>query len=229
MNEGSGTDGDLENGVVQLVEQHWHDHNKPLLLSQLGNRELGQQAKAAAGGLATFIETRLRDRVRLIQHENQRQLVGVIPWGLGAGGSDHNALLERTRNPSDAGDQRFAPAFWAAFRKPLATGYSRWMHSERPVRFEDVSEGFEAAEGFVEVDRSYIVDPEGDAATVLASIKAWREDKGVKLDAYLRARESDLRSADDDLLGQILDRLGPDEMRRVTMPLDVVRKLRGNQ
>ena len=90
-------------------------------------------------------------------------------------------------------------------------------------------EGFEAARGFVEIDRSYIVEPEGDAGTVLASIEAWMEDKGVDLDAYLRMRGREPGSAGDDLLGQLLGRLDRDEMRRVTMPLDVVEKLRRRQ
>jgi len=226
MSEGTGADGELENRVVQLVEQYWDQHEKPLLLSQLGNGEVGQQAKAAAGGLSRFIETRLRDRVRLIQHEDVRQLIGATPWAVAAGGGDHSALLDRTRNASGAPEQRFAPAFWAAFRKPLVSGYSRWVRSEKPVRFEDVREGFKAPQGFVEIGRTYIVDPGGETETVLANIEAWREEKGVELDAYLMTREREPGSASDDLLGQLLGRLDRDEMRRVTMPLDVIDKLR---
>ena len=229
MSEESGLNGELENRVVEFVEQFWQEHNKPLLLSQLGNGELGQQATAAAGGLSRFVETRLRDRVQLIRHERASQLIGVIPWTVGTGRSNHSALLERTQSVSKGADERFAPAFWAAFRKPLATGYSRWVRSERPVRFEDVRDGFEAARGFVEIDRSYIVEPEGDAGTVLTNIEAWRKDKGVDLDAYLRKGERELGSEGDDLLGQILGRLDRDEMRRVSLPLDVVEKLRRRQ
>lgn len=229
MNEVSGSGSELENRVVEVVEEHWQEHGKPLLLSQLGNGEVGRRAKAEAGGLASFIETRLRDRVRLIQHEDARQLIGAIPWSVDIGSGSDSVLWERSRNAAEGSDQWFAPAFWAAFRKPLAIGYSRWVRSERPVRFEDVREGFEAAQGFVEVDRSYIADPDGDVGDVITNINAWREDKGVQLDAFLRTPEKESGSGSDGLLGQLLDSLNLDEMKRVTMPLDVVDKLRRRQ
>ena len=160
--------------------------------------------------------------MRLIQHEDARQLIGAIPWAVDIDSGSDSALWERSRNVSEGSDRRFAPAFWAAFRKPLAIEYSRWVRSERPVRFEDVRQGFEAAQGFVEVDRSYIVDPDGDVGDVIANINAWREDKGVQLDAFLRTPEKESGSGSDVLLGQLLDSLNLDEMKRATMPLDVV-------
>ena len=229
MSEGSESGRELENRMVEVVEKYWQEHNKPLLLSQLGNGDVGRQATAEAGGLARFIETRLHDRVRLIQHEDARQLIGAIPCTVDLGSGSESELLERSRTVAEGSDQRFASAFWAAFRKRLAIGYGRWVRSERPVRFEDVRDGFEAAEGFVEVDRSYIVDPDAGTDAVIAKINAWSEDKGVQLDAFLRTRERESGSGSDSLLGQLLDSLDLDEMKRVTMPLDVVDKLRRRQ
>ena len=226
MNEGTESGSELENEVVEVVEKYWQEHNKPLLLSQLGNGDVGRQATAKAGGLAKFIETKLSDRVRLIQHEDARQLIGAIPRAVDLGSRSDSELLERSRTVAEGSDQRFEPAFWAAFRKGLETGYSRWVRSERPIRFKDVPEGFEAAQGFVEVDRSYIVEPGAGTDEVIANINMWSDNKGVQLDAFVRTRERESGSGSDSLLGQLLDSLDPDEMKRVTMPLDVVDKLR---
>ena len=113
MNEGTESGSELENEVVEVVEKYWQEHNKPLLLSQLGNGDVGRQATAKAGGLAKFIETKLSDRVRLIQHEDARQLIGAIPRAVDLGSRSDSELLERSRTVAEGSDQRFEPAFWA--------------------------------------------------------------------------------------------------------------------
>ena len=49
------TENELANRVVQLVEEHWAEYKKPLLLSELGSSEngaIGKMAKDTSGSLA---------------------------------------------------------------------------------------------------------------------------------------------------------------------------------
>ncbi|MXY51454.1 MAG: hypothetical protein F4Y86_02845 [Gammaproteobacteria bacterium] len=225
--EEEGTGSGLVEQAVQLVERCWAEREVPLLLSELGSGEIGKGVRTEGVGLARFVETRLQGRVRLIKHKDVAQLIGVIPWHVDVRDEQHESgLLERTRRATPQGEGRFEVGFWAAFRKPLGSGRTRWVRSEKPVRFEDVREGFSAPDGFIQVERSFIVDPGGDANDVVESMERWSKEVDVPLGTFQRARARTSGEATDDLLGKLLATLDEDEMRRVTMPLDVVNKLR---
>lgn len=66
---------DLADQVVNLVQQFWADHERPLLLSQLGaynNGQFAQHAKEVAGSLGTYLREQLSDRIQVLQHRPNR-------------------------------------------------------------------------------------------------------------------------------------------------------------
>ena len=220
---------EIDDRLVDLVREWWEDRNKPLLLSQLGAHDDGKLAATArqeAGGLAAYIRSRLAERVRVIQHDEMPVLVGAVPADAGIdeyGGA--NALLERTRSQI-SGTTRLQPALWAAFRKPLDESRARYVSHRAPVHFEDVPLGEPPLGEFTEVERSYIVDT-AEASQVQGKIEDWLAANNLDSTAFRASKGHESKSLPaNDLLGRILVALDPDQLRRITMPLDVVDKLR---
>ena len=219
---------DLDSRVVELVRQHWEEHGKALLLSQLGGQgKIGTFAKQEAGSLAAYIRTRLANQVRLIQHTAVPELIGAIPADLELEkATDTDALLGRTRS-QPTGSVRLHRAVWSAFRKPLEESKQRYLSRRPPFHFEDVPSGTELSDDFVEVSRSYVADPSADAPQVQREIDEWLTANDLDSTQFVvnkSARQESLPS--DDLLGRLLAALEPDQLKRITMPLDVVDKLR---
>ena len=220
---------EIDDRLVDLIREWWKDHKKPLLLSQLGARDdgnLAAQAKQEAGGLAAYIRSRLAERVRVIQHDEMPALVGAVPADAGIeeyGGA--NVLLERTRSQL-SGTTRFHPALWAAFRKPLDESRTRYVSHTVPVHFEDVPPSEQPLGEFTEVERSYILDT-AEASQVQRKIEDWLAANNLDSGAFHVAKGHEKKSLPaNDLLGRMLVALDPDQLRRTTMPLDVVDRLR---
>ena len=221
---------DLDNLIVNLVQKFWKEHGRPLLLSQLGGRESGwiaKRAKEEAGGLGTYLRHRLSDRVKVIQHSANPTIVGAIPADEDIPGSTDD-LLNQTQTQSDRTTLRFHPAFWAAFRKHLDHSMQRYLSIQPPIYFRDVVQEIQEMQqssGFLEIEREYIADPDDDTATVEQKINTWLAENHLHANVFGRDRMTDGLPADD-LLGRMLLALEPDELKRMSIPLDIVRKLR---
>ena len=53
---------DLDSRIVDLIQQHWEEEKKALLLSQLGSRDSGnvaKRAKSMMGSLGVYLRVRL--------------------------------------------------------------------------------------------------------------------------------------------------------------------------
>ena len=198
----------------------------PLLLSRLGGEdggEIGRLAKQEAGSLGAYLRHRLDARVRVIHHSAKPTVAGAIPADVPAGA---NADFDRPLGQSSGAGPRFQSAFWAAFRVPLDESRGRYMSIQAPLRFVDVSPE-ERPDGFLEVAREYIVGPDAEATEVQQRAQDWLAVNGLDQDPFLSKNKADVaRLPSDDLLGRLLLALEPDELKRISMPLDVVRKLR---
>ena len=220
---------DLDGRIVDLVQEHWGKHGMPLLLSLLGSEEggeIGRLAKQEAGGLGAYLRHRLTARVRVI-HDSTNTVAGAIPVDAEV---DANAgfdrLLEKTHSRSSGASPRFHAAFWAAFRKPLDESKGRYTSIRAPFRFVDVSSE-ERPDGFREIAREYVVGPDAEAMEVQQKAQDWLAANGLDPDRFLWKDKTDTaRLPSDDLLGRLLLSLEPDELKRISMPLDVVSKLR---
>lgn len=222
----------LDDRIVDLVGKCWEEHRIPLLLSRLGGEdggEIGRQARQEASSLGAYLRRHLVARVRVIHHSAMPTVAGAIPADVAAGANgDLDRLLERAREhgQSSGTGPRFQPAFWAAFRVPLGEFKKRYMSIQAPLRFVDVSSE-EPPDGFLEVAREYIVGPDVEAKEVQQRAQDWLAANGLDQEPFLSKSKADVaRLPSDDLLGRLLLALEPDELKRISMPLDVVRKLR---
>ena len=222
---------ELDSRIMDLVEQHWQDNQTPLLLSRLGSHgggEIARQVKAQGKGLGNYLRHRLTDRVRVIQHSGNPTITGVVPASDAPDTDEENdALLEKTRQGSSvATAPRFHPAFWAAFRKPLDESNRRYMSVEAPIRFHESSEGSQP-DGFLEVPKIYIATSDTDEDQTLQNAEKWIDDNSLRKETYLVPAKSALHSGHpQNLLDRVLFSLEPKDLSRISMPLDVILRLR---
>ena len=224
---GNGSNEDLHQRIVRSVHHCWDHQKVPALLSWLGNQngaELSRVTRERGMTAKQYLIASLSDQVRVIQHQTKKELVGVLPIAVDVsseGGADN--LLERTRKSETATIPRFHPAFWAAFRKPLEESKRRYLTDTEPVRFRDVS--FDDERLGIEIGGEYIVGIDADPSQVQQKIQAWCENSEVDAKIYLMTNQVGSEEPRD-LLDRLLDSLESSELERVTMPLDVILKLR---
>lgn len=221
---------DLDSQIIRLVREWWDEHQTPLLLSRLGNQDNGEvarQAKEQAGSLGAYLHRRLPEHVQIIQHSTKSPLIGALPADVDISViEDVDVLLDQTRSQTPRTSQRFHPAFWAAFRKPLLESRRRYTSVHAPPQFQDVLPA-DQPDGFVEVDRKYIVGTEAEVEEVQKTIQLWLADNGFESTEFLATRPTaTAQLPSDDLLGRLLLALESDDLKRLSMPLDIVDKLR---
>ncbi len=215
----------LADRVAELVELHWREHGDPLLLSQLGSAdqgEVGKSAKKLSINLAEFVRQHVKDRVRIVSGSTHPPVMLAMPANI-ENDVDVDALLARKREHSIARGPRFHPAFWAAFRVPLDEKNRRFVSTHAPPRFEDTPLVEYKRAGFIEVERQYIGSDDGD---VQQQISDWLDTNGLDREMYLAVPRASSDLPPNDLLGRLLVSLEPDELKRMSIPLDVVSKLR---
>ncbi len=222
---------DLDGRIVDLVRGFWEEHRIPLLLSRLGNQDNGQIAELAkkkAGSLRAYLRRELVGKVRVIQHSAKFPVIGAIPEDAELPeNTDIDMLLEKTHSRLGAeAKPRYHPAFWAAFRKPLDESNGRYVSVQPPLRFQDMLPEHKP-DGFVEITREYVLGPDAEVAEVQQRIQDWLAANKLDPAPFLLKNEANIaRLPSDDLLGRLLLALEPDELKRISMPLDVVSKLR---
>ena len=230
MNYSSSPLQDLDQRIVSLVQQSWEDHQVPLLLSRLGAQdggEIARLAKQESFSLAGYLRDRLADDVRVIQHSSKPVVVGAVPAGVEGEPGDFDAWLERTHGQSLGVPPRFHPAFWAAFRVPLDENKRRYMSLVPPLRFVDAyPEDRPEGDNYAEIEWEYI-DSNVEPSEVQQNVDDWLEANGLDAVPFLASNKpSGSRSSSDDLLGRLLAALDPEDQKRVSLPLDIVAKLR---
>ena len=221
---------DLDGRVINLVRECWEEHQMPLLLSRLGGQDDGSIAKLAkqrAGSLKAYLAQQIADHVRLIQHSTKSAVIGAIPADVQTGEhEDADVLLERTQDPTMKATPRFHTAFWAAFRIPLDTSKRRHISIHAPIRFQDVTSE-NIPDGFIEIERKYIVGADAEATEMEKRAQDWLSDNQLEQTRFLwKAKTETTHLPSNDLLGRLLLALTPDELKRISMPMDIVRKLR---
>ena len=220
---------DIDRRIVELVQGSWDDGNRPLLLSRLGGEgDIATRAKNEAGSLTAYLRRGLADRVKVVQHSAKPSVMAAIPADVEVysdGGVD--ALLDKTYSQTpDMGRRFLHPALWAAFRVPLDETNERYVKLDDPIRFKDVAPE-NRPDDQIEIDRKYIAGPDATPSQIYDNIARWATEKNLNLNV-LSSGKNAIREAlpTDDLLGRFLLALDADDLKKISMPLDVVKKLR---
>ena len=223
-------DSEVDRQLVNAIQHYWKEHQAPILLSQLGSqipREDSTRIKEEHGNLATYLRQELSEHISLIQSHENPTIIGAIPVGLDPSSlTDTDALLSRTPRRGVQALPRFHSAFWAAFVKELDPDVKRHISVGPPPRFRDIDQDAKP-ENTIEVAREYICGTDEDVGNVHKSIGNWLQEHNLQEKPFL----ADVALTQDqlptnDLLGKLVVALSPDELRRLSIPMDIVSKLR---
>lgn len=225
--EESGIDGK----IVDIVQEHWRECGTPLLLSQLGSRISREDAagiKYEHGNLVTYLRSKLADRLYVLQSGKNPAIIATMPADAKEDAIDDDAILSGTLRRPETAFPRFHPAFWAAFVKELDPQTRRYVNIGPPPRFQELSgDTMQSDADATEVTSEYVVGTDDDVAAVHSSIRRWFGANRLDESHFLVEAESQHKQLpSDDLLGKLILALAPDDLKRMSIPMDIVSKLR---
>ena len=222
----------LRDFVRQHIKEHWETKGQPLLLAKLGQAAVAQgiNLRDALGDrkLAEFIEQELRDEVDVEPSYPSSKQLQAKPAGAPA------TTTEQTAS-KDGGGLRLNRALWLAFSRPIASSYERRLQVEPVVRFWDLTPPLAEVAGRLPVAPSYIAPPADGSQSgtrddaVLENIRKWMRDNGLDISKFENGRQAAAvaapRMTENNPLMQLIAALDEGELKRVSLPLDVIAKL----
>lgn len=224
----------LQEFVRQRVREHWEAKREAILLARLG------QAAIAAGislreelgerKLADFLRRELAGEVEVEPCPNSPKHLQVRPsgqspsvaQGVDGGGADQlGARLHR--------------ALWLAFSRPIPPGYLRRLQVEPFVRFWDLQPPLAEVAGRLPIGHDYIAPSADQLAprlrddVILENIRRWMRDNALDISKF-ESRWTSVHASKPGIttqnpLMQLIAALDEGELKRVTLPLDVIAKL----
>ncbi len=230
----------LEDAIVTIVTEEFERTKRVVLLSNLGQDLLkgGVDYRPILDKrrLADFIRTELVDRVTLVPFPNKEKVVGIHPAHVDLAEWENPfgpppAAKPPVAKAEDDGDKRAVlhRQVWFAFSHFLADGQMRILELQPEPVYRDVPEDAKPAEEAYRISRDLIV-PVGSMAKsdrdarIYENITAWARDARIPLAGLLAQREE--RGERRNLLDEMLRTLGPSELSRMSLPLDIVKTLR---
>ena len=196
--------------IKALVADHFARGEERFYLSGLGSVLADDRAileKLSKRKLADFVENVLGFEIgRSGQHNNILHI--VRPEALGP------PTVRSDRKPV-----KFAPEIWSAFTTALAPGERRYFDpTTRQVSSEPDPEGSAR-----EIPENLISDGAMPAGQSADRIRQWLEEQGLDLSLVVSGRTR--REVGPSLLHQVLEALDGEQLRRTTLPLDVIKTL----
>lgn len=225
--------------IVDIVRRYWEAKRRPVLLSALGG-QLSQAAKeeiAEQGQtLTAYLRNQLRDRIRLLslrahgggvapvegtESLSDADLESSVPPPLG-----RDLPFARPRPP------RFHPAIWQAFFEPYPDPHVYVERSENGDILIHRSAEPRSDEGWIEILPSDLPVVESGTRPyvpeVLGAIRAWAMKNDIPL-SQIQSERAGLHPAaqargpqNSSTLDGIFSRMTPDELRRISIPADIL-------
>lgn len=192
---------------------------KPLLTTQ------GFDVEALLKGrqMRVFLEAEAPELQQII-NEEQPTNWGLVPPSSVPERPYAQYFGSKTRRSANSTAFPYQNALRTAFGRSLEDGLRRFvLHS--PVRFVDLPSGASNPDG-VEVTRDDIVVG-ADDITILAHVVTWLGRNGLTAADYQPSKSSFTRSAKAQAtaLHDLIDMIEPADLNRITLPLDIVRKM----
>ncbi|PCG13289.1 hypothetical protein COA07_15115 [Sphingomonas adhaesiva] len=201
--------------IKDLIERAFAKGKPAYFLAQLGNELSDQDRKTLEHLTGTKVARFVMDNFdyevgRTGQHENILYL--VAPHGNGA--------IRPELAP------RYNGRFWAAFKIPLDAGEQRFINLET-FEFGPDATAIAAQDAQVREISPDFLPRGGEVPTseeILKRIAGWLEAQKLDQAAFLIQRRKRHRGQDD-LLSALINALDKDQLKRVSLPLDVIQTL----
>lgn len=204
----------IKSRIGSIIDEHFSRASGDLFLSQLGSK-LGEDRQAleklTGMKLSQFIRSNFAHEMGATgEHKNVLYLVG-----------QGKSIEATAQTPTP----RYLPRFWAAFAVPLIEAHERFIALET-LRFgPDAPELKAGGHDVRRIDPKYIAprNASGSAADTAGRITAWLEEQQLTKDRFLDTRKRPRET--ESLLDSLLKALDGDELKRVSLPLDIVKAL----
>lgn len=223
-------------GVVKdLATRRWATTGKALLLAQIPGllKESGINLADVLSGrkLKEAIELEAAGTVRFVR---DGLVWGVVPAEASVTPGQDLFSTERPEHHSNI--PKFRRSVWAAFVRDIETGRKRFITAPE-FNFSDVDASAMPPPNAIEVAPEYIV--QSDMLTqrvspeaVAASIERWCSATRIQFEDLLavkseigRADDADRRSTGSASLARAFSSLSEEDLRRITVPMDIVVKM----
>lgn len=230
MDNGAAPTCRLKEIIIKIVSDYWHNYKAGILLSTLGKclSEEGIDLRETLGEqkLGRFIRTELGDQLRVVRNERNAAMITVTPVEIGDAAAQSPSATAATVARTFP---RFNSSVWLAFKRVLGENQIRCIALDPVVRFDDLPEGEPCTDGRLIITHDDIAQS-GDVGAIATSITAWAEKNGVKLNQLTGAKSGGLTKKDKNttaknLLDLLQASLSPQDLGRITIPLDLVIKL----
>lgn len=220
---------ELKDKIFQVVDDFWNSKERPVLLSLLGsleNASIAKNVKKLGFSLREFLSQEMSESVSVGTHSKNKVLVGVYPKRIGAlGQAKLDSLLEENSSVSSS-MPRFHKTYWAAFKVSLARTERRYVSISDQPSFRDIGAKEAPPANAVEVDRKFITTSSASSdQDVYSQVVEWAKENDIELDWLTLGFYSKRSSQPENLMLSLLEALDPTDLKRVSVPLDVVQKL----
>ncbi len=220
----------IKSKILARIDEEWSQKISPVLLSKLGGAltyEEREYINQNFGGLAQFIRQELSDNVTLFKLQ-KKGLCAV---------SRENELhvnFQSEEAISDIGPSRkksYESMVWKAFLSPIQADLKRFIDlSSTPKRIYDAETAESTDDIPVEprdIPPSVASGGRAEPAEIRSAIEAWSkqiQDKNAIVRSFTRGEQRSLAERSDKLVSIVLS-LDERDLRRISIPADIVKKL----
>jgi hypothetical protein len=199
-------------------------------------------AESLANGVGRYYLARLGSQLggdrAILEKLTGKKLVAFVQEDLGyefdREGAYDNVIVVKLGDPragprrAGAAIPRYAPWFWAAFRVPLGKEHGRRFINLGTMTFGAALDDVADDDGDVrEIGAEFIVRDDGpvEPSVIAGFIERWLAEQGLEQGPFLTQRKDGHRG-ERSLLDAMISALSSEQLKRVSLTLDVVKALK---
>ena len=213
--------------LVTTVTDRWNNDHQAFFVAQvkpfLAKHGIDIAVLFEGQQVRQYLENKV-PALKLIQHEREPTNWAIVPADAAVIPPYSQYFTSKRNKPRAKIDFPYQNALKVAFTRPIGAGQRRWVFTA-PARFLDLP-ATEMPVGAFEVT-SANVEEQADETRSAELIENWISQNGLDSDQYRFSKFSSLTKpkAHRSALHQLLALLPAEDLDRVSLPLDVVRKL----
>lgn len=226
----------IEDEIIKMVNDSWDQEKKLVLLARIGqhlNRS-GLDLKGYLKGkkLASEINHgNLGKKIKLVTSPQDKLVHAAAP--INAELSSELEIYFKKDQELKAKEKniKFNKIIWIAFTRPLNENKDRFIKIVPDLSFQDIQKGTEVPDIFL--DRKFIVFDEIPRKSdrdlnVEKNIMQWAKENQIDIED-IKEKDFDRNSKTEkiciSMLEKIISSLDSSELKRISLPLDIVKKL----
>ncbi|WP_374005896.1 hypothetical protein [Delftia lacustris] len=223
--------------ILKLTNEQF-DAGRVLLLAQVGQflQKRGFDIKSSLGSkkLSSYISENMKEQVKIVVSPTDKLVHGIIPINASIEGKESQYFgLPTKENKIEIDAPRFDRGVWRAFSQPLEDGHERKICISPTIFYKDIKIGSQLGDNFFTIEHSDItlnsLDRHLREDSIIRKIKEWADRNKISINELRESRNQphdfNENRQPHSLLNAILSSLNEDDLRRIVIPMDIVKKL----